>query len=343
MNESNTFVNSLIGKITQKDIYSHRGVLLLPASTMLTFGYLKKLIQHGIILNHQDVTSIKTTEFHFQQTNKEIDRTTVELKQIFDQVRETKKIPLADLRENILPIIEQITTKTPFIGLLHSLQSKDDYTYRHNIAVSAISSLIGRWMGLEHNILLQLSTAALLHDIGKIYIPESILQKPGRLTNHEYSIMKNHTIFGYEIIKNSIGASHQQALVALQHHERMDGSGYPFGIQKNDIDLFSRIVAVADVFHAMTSQRIYRNASPFYDVLLQLEKDTFGALDPFITRLFIEKIMNSLIGSSVLLTDGSRGIIRMIPKNDPVHPLIQTDDTYMDLRKFSTLHIEKIL
>ncbi|MEI3607823.1 HD-GYP domain-containing protein [Pseudogracilibacillus sp. SE30717A] len=342
MNKSGLFTNTLIGKITKKDIYSHRGVLLLPASTMLTFGYLKKLIQHGIVLNIQDVTSIESADVSFQHT-KVIDKTTVELKQIFKQVRETKQIPLADLRENILPIIQQISTATPFIGLLNSLQSKDDYTYRHNLAVSALSSLIGKWLGLDHKTLLQLSTAALLHDIGKIYIPESILNKPDRLTDQEFSIMKNHTIFGYEIIENSIGTTHRQALVALQHHERMDGSGYPFGIFKSEIDLFSRIVAVADVFHAMTSKRIYKNASPFYEVLLQLENDTFGALDPFITRIFVERIMNSLIGSSVLLTDGSRGIIRMIPKHDPVHPLVQINDNYIDLSKISTIHIDKII
>src|SRR5699024_8481448 len=128
-----------------------------------------------------------------------------------------------------------------------------------------------------------------------------------------------------EMIKNTVGTNHRQALVALQHHERMDGSGYPFSITKEKIDLFSRIVAVADVFHAMTSKRVYRNASPFYEVLIQLEKDSFGSLDPTITRLFVENIMNSLIGNSVLLTNGRKGTILMIPRNDPVHPLVKVE------------------
>lgn len=334
---------SFIGKITNKDIYSHRGVLLLPIFTILTYKHIEKLIKHGIQLKHTEVISIKSTDSKRHPHIKMIDETVLEVRQIFDEVRESRKVPLADLRKNVVPIIHKIADETHFIGLLSSLQTKDDYTYRHNIAVSAIASLIGKWMGLNHKELLQLSTAALLHDIGKIYIPKEILNKPGKLTEQEYTIMKNHTIFGYEIIKNSVGTNHRQALVALQHHERMDGSGYPFGITKNKIDLFSRIVAVADVFHAMTSKRVYRSASPFYEVLLQLEKDIFGVLDPLITRLFIEKIMTSLIGNSVVLTDGSKGRILLIPKNDPVHPLIQVDNHYIDLSKTSSVRIKKII
>lgn len=333
---------SLIGKLTKKDIYSHKGVLLLPIFTILTYENIKKLIQHGIKLRPTDVVSIQSPELKQHPHDKMIDETVLEVREIFDEIRETGKVPLEDLRVNVVPIIHKIADETHVTNLLSSLQTKDDYTFRHNIAVSAIASLIGKWMGLNHKELLQLSTAALLHDIGKIYIPQEILNKPGKLTEQEYAIMKNHTIFGYEIIKNSVGTNHRQALVALQHHERMDGSGYPFGITKNKIDIFSRIVAVADVFHAMTSRRVYRNESPFYEVLIQLDKDRFGALDPLITRLFIENIMTSLIGNTVVLTDGSKGRILLIPRNNPVHPLIQVGENYIDLSKTSSIHIKQI-
>src|SRR5690606_28020956 len=95
---------------------------------------------------------------------------------------------------------------------------------------------------------------------------------PGKLTDEEYAIMKKHTIYGYEILNDTVGISHRQALVALQHHERMNGSGYPMGIKRDNIDLFSRIVAVADIFHAMTSNRVYRTHSPFYEVLTEMEE-----------------------------------------------------------------------
>src|SRR5690625_1217891 len=341
MKKSYLYFENLIGKITKRDIYSHRGVLLLPINTVLTYEHVKKLIHHGITLTNTDVSTISSsTQTKYYKHNKIIDETVLEIKKIFEEIRERNKIPLAELRNNIIPIIHIISDETQLIGLLTSLQSKDDYTYRHNIAVSALSGLIGKWMGLGHQALLQLSTAALLHDIGKIYIPKEILNKPGKLTNKEFEMMKNHTVFGYEIIKITVVTNHRQALVALQHHERMDGSGYPFGITEDKIDLFSRIVAVADIFHAMTSERVYRNPSPFYEVLLQLEKDRFGILDPVIIRLFIENIMNSLIGNSVVLTDGSEGTILMIPNHDPVHPLVQVNDHFIDLSRNSSIHIK---
>jgi len=206
-----------------------------------------------------------------------------------------------------------------------------------------IANLIGTWMRLGQQELLQLTTAAFLHDIGKMLIPQDIINKPGKLTEEEYAVMKTHTVLGYELMKETYGITHRQALVALQHHERMDGSGYPFGLTKNRIDLFSRIVSVADIFHAMTSKRAYRNPSPFYEVLFQIEKDTFGVLDPAITRLFIEKIMNYLIGKTVLLTDGREGTILMVQAHDLTHPLIQVGNEFIDLSKDFSVHIKYIL
>src|SRR5699024_4973525 len=143
--------------------------------------------------------------------------------------------------------------------------------------------------------------------------------------------------------KKTVGTNHRQALVALQHHERMDGSGYPHGIPGDEIDYFSRIVAVADVFHAMTSKRSYRDPSPFYEVLQQMNNDTFGVLDPTITKVFVERIMDSLLGNTVLLTNGMQGKIVLIHNNDPIHPLIKVDDDYIDLRKRNGLHIERLM
>jgi len=183
----------------------------------------------------------------------------------------------------------------------------------------------------------------LLHDVGKMLIPEAILNKAGKLTAEEFAMMQKHTVYGYEILKATVGVTHRQALVALQHHERINGSGYPSGIKKDDIDLFSRIVSVADVFHAMTSNRVYQNHFPFYRVLSEMERDMYSGLDPAITMLFIEKTMNALIGDSVLLTDGREGTIITVPKNDPTRPLIQVGDNFVDLSKDLSLQIKQIV
>lgn len=327
-----------VGKACKYDIYSRSGLLLIPKLTKITKLHIEQLEKHSIILNASDIITYKRDNRY-----KVIDDSMPQVKMVFDEVRHSMKLPLADLQKNIIPVIAELADGPQLTNLFISLQAKDDYTYRHNIAVGTISSLIGQWLGLSKKDILQLSTAGLLHDVGKMRIPESILNKPGKLTNEEFELMKKHTVFGYQIIKNTVGTNHRQALVALQHHERMDGSGYPLGISGEEIDLFSRIVAVADVFHAMTSKRVYRDPSPFYQVLYQMSQDTFGVLDPKITNLFINKIMSSLIGDTVKLTDGNEGTIIMIHPNDPIHPLIQVENNYIDLRERTGLHIEQII
>lgn len=272
-----------------------------------------------------------------------VDDAVDKLKDIFRQVRKEKVVPLSILRKDVTPLIHEISNNSHLLQIFAALQPKNDYTYRHSIAVGVLANKTGKWMQLSKKELLQLTTAALLHDVGKMSISDAILNKPGKLTAEEKAMMQKHTTYGYEVLNNTYGITERQALVALQHHERMDGSGYPQGLKENEIDLFSRIVAVADVFHAMSSKRVYQDVSPFYRVLWEMERDMFGVLDPKVTLLFIEKTMNSLIGNSVLLTDGREGTILMVPKYNRTRPLIKVDDLFIDLNKDNTLQIEQIL
>lgn len=331
----------IVGKKTKRNIFSPEGVLLIRLATQLTERHIQLLKQHGINLTSWDVETGDTLDTTVPQYMY-IEHAVEEVKDLFEEIHHTRQIPLADFRQKIIPIIHDTVQKENFFNLFTSLQAKDDYTYRHNIAVGVLANLLGSWLGLEKKQLLQLTTAALLHDVGKMLIPAEILNKPGKLTGEEFEMMKKHTIYGYELLKNTTGISHRQALVALQHHERLDGSGYPFGITEEKIDLYSRIVAVVDVFHAMISKRVYRDASPFYEILIAMERDAFGVLDPKITKVFIEKVMNYLVGHSVLLTDGREGKIIMIHSNEPTLPLIQVGEQFVDLRRES-LRLEKIL
>lgn len=332
-------LQKLIGRRSNLDIYSGQGDLLIPDSTVITYDDVTLLKENGIMPNFE----INEVDVDLDYHSKVIDETVEQVGNIFGDIRKTKKIPLVALREKVIPMIHNVSDSKHLLHLFLVLQAKDDYTYRHNIAVGAVSNLIGKWMNLNNKDLLQLTTAGLLHDVGKMMIPKEILNKPGRLTTKEFSTMQKHTIYGYEILKDTIGISHRQALVALQHHERMDGSGYPLNLTKSDIDLFSRIVAVADVFHAMSSNRVYKNQSPFYKVLAEMQQDMFSKLDPEITMLFIEKTMNSLIGSTVQLTDGREGTILMVPKNDPTRPLIQVDNKFVNLSTDLAIQIEQIM
>lgn len=340
MNTLDQSVRDLIGKKSSLDIYSNDGILLVPALDIITYDHALLLQQEGISV---DLGAVEDVEVNVKGHAEIIDETVNEVRDLFGGIRKSRKIPLARIREEIVPNIHLASESYQVLKLFTALQAKDDYTYRHNIAVGAISNLIGKWIGLPEQELLQLTTAALLHDVGKMLISREILNKPGQLSDEEFEEMKRHTIYGYEILKETLGISHRQALVALQHHERMDGSGYPFNLRREEIDLFSRIVAVADVFHAMSSNRVYQDRSPFYAVLEEMEREMFAKLDPEITYLFIEQTMYSLIGSKVLLTDGREGSIVLVPGNDPTKPLVKLESGFINLRMEKSLGIDQII
>ena len=330
-----------VGKLATRDIFSDRGILLIPANAVILEEHIQLFQKHQIMIREDDITDQPQPNSNKQL--QKFESSVSDIQEKFADIRVTKKVPLDAIRGEIVPIVQEATNNATMYELFSSLQAKDDYTYRHNLAVGTYAGMLGNWLGLEHQELLQLTTAALLHDVGKMLVPEEILNKPGELTDEEFEEMKKHTIYGYELLKETTGINERQALVALQHHERLDGSGYPYGITGDEIDVFSRIVAVVDSFHAMTSNRIYHEAKPFYQVLVDMDKQTYGAFDPQITNLFIQKLMTTLIGQKVTLTDGRTGLILMINVHDPTRPLVQIGDEYVDLSKDYSLHIQQVL
>jgi HD-GYP domain-containing protein (c-di-GMP phosphodiesterase class II) len=133
------------------------------------------------------------------------------------------------------------------------------------------------------------------------------------------------------------------ALIALQHHERIDGRGYPFNLKGHEVDPFSRIVAVADIFHAMSSKRPYHDPLPFYKIVSEMRNGSFGELDPEVVAVFLKMMIRHLIGSKVKLTDGRFGEVVYINPHDDVNPLVKVDDKFLDLSQSRHIHIQEIV
>ncbi|MEN3043548.1 MAG: HD domain-containing phosphohydrolase [Fervidobacterium sp.] len=169
--------------------------------------------------------------------------------------------------------------KKLLLAIAIAIDKRDNYTHQHSKNVAMYSVEIGRRMKLNQQMLEKLEFSAILHDVGKIGIPDSILLKPGRLTNEEYQVIKNHTVYGAEILSEIKYVDEDIISGALEHHERLDGSGYPYGKKNGEISLFGRIIAVADVFDALSSKRTYKEAWNVSDVLnlikLDVEKGKF--------------------------------------------------------------------
>ena len=173
------------------------------------------------------------------------------------------------------------------ITLAEAIDAKDAYTKGHSTRVSGYSVLLGRKLGLTESELDELKYAAILHDIGKIGVPDVILNKPGKLTETEYGLIKTHTTIGAEILKGS-NTIRDAALIARHHHERYDGTGYPDGLSKEEIPYVARIVAIADAFDAMNSSRIYRKKMDSVRIREELVKGSGKQFDPEMVAAFIE-------------------------------------------------------
>lgn len=272
-----------------------------------------------------------------------IDQASKQMESIFNSLVFGEESSINTLKQEILPVIFQASEIPHIYHLFYELNKMEEYTYRHTIGVGIISLMIGKWLKLSEEELSDLAMGATLHDIGKTRIDPYILNKRGKLTKEEYEQIQLHTSYGYEILRKIDQISDRVALVALHHHEREDGRGYPKGLVSNQIDLYSKIVAIADMFHAMLSRRVYQEPLPFYTTLRQLQEDAFGKLDANITLLFLYKLMDSIIGRSVMLSDGSIGKIIMVDRYDPIGTLVQVNDQIIDLKLNRELHIEKVL
>lgn len=235
--------------------------------------------------------------------------------------------------QSVTNLISQGTTTIGMFDMLHNMRSYDDLTYVHSMSVSLICNIFGRWLGFSDEDIRILTLAGLLHDIGKIAIPESIIKKPTKLTNEEYKEIKKHTVEGYKILKNlPIDSRIKDA--ALMHHERCDGTGYPLSINSEKISEFAKIVAIADVYDAMTAARVYRGPMCPFKVIAIFEEEGLQKYDSKYILTFLENVGQTYLNNRVVLNDGREGDIVLIHNNAISRPLIKlVDGSFIDLEK----------
>ncbi|HKL80804.1 MAG TPA: HD-GYP domain-containing protein [Mobilitalea sp.] len=226
--------------------------------------------------------------------------------------------------------------------MLHGIRNYDDMTYVHSLNVSLICSIFASWLKMSEEEAKVLTLAGLLHDIGKMLVPREIITKADKLTGDEFEIIKEHSIKGYQALKD-YPIDIRVKYSALMHHERCDGSGYPNGFKSDQIEEFAKIIAIADVYDAMTSNRRYRNAICPFDVVENFERDGFLKYDPGYLMVFMERIVQSYLHNIVRLNDGREGEVVMINKLALSRPVIRTGNDFVDLSKEHNLTIEAVI
>jgi HD-GYP domain-containing protein (c-di-GMP phosphodiesterase class II) len=256
-----------------------------------------------------------------------------------EEISGGKTVALGKLYEMTAGIVEQLNIKSAVFSHLNALKLSEEPTYTHSSNVSLLCNVFGEWIGLGTDDLVTLTGAALIHDIGKLKIPRHILNKPDRLSDDEFKVMKSHTVRGYELLKNQ-DISDSAKLAALMHHEKIDGTGYPFGMTGERINRIARIITICDIYDAMTSDRVYRKAVCPFDVIGMFEQKSYGELDTEYLLVFLKNVAYTYLHRNVILTDGSVGEIVFIDANHLTRPLIRTLSGEMtDLRSRKDISI----
>lgn len=271
-------------------------------------------------------------------------KTMEQMKTVFKAaVEEGCPIDATEMLEDVAGLFRSRNTIIELFDMLGNMRSLDDSVYAHSLNVALISRMIGRWLKMDRHTLDALTVAGLLHDIGKLKIPDEILNKPGKLTDEEFDLIKSHPKLGYEVLKKQ-DLDPRIKKAALMHHERCDGSGYPSHLEEDLIDEFAMIVGIADVYDAMTAARSYRAPLCAFQVISNFEKDGYQKYNTKYLLTFLKQIAATYQSNRVILSDGRGGKIVMLNPNDLSRPIIQFDDnSCLDLSTHRDLYIKAIV
>lgn len=315
--------NIEVGSRISKTIYNSKGQVLLSAGTVLTGRYVKRLKELGFTAVFVDdglIDDISLDEVISEETRLQAVNC---IRGIMQNVAKNNVVHTAPVGKAVDCIIDDLLKNREMMLNLSDIRSYDDYTFSHSVNVTVISVVIGICLHYRKDRLKDLGMGVLLHDVGKTQIPPDIINKPGKLTDEEYEIVKKHTWYGFETLRKSPGIKLTSAHVALQHHERHDGSGYPRNLKGDQIIEFARISAIADVYDAMTSDRCYRKSIPVHKVCQYLAEGSGEQFDSRILDRFIEKVALYPQGTRVTLNDGRSGIITKQNTGIPTRPVVR--------------------
>jgi len=225
------------------------------------------------------------------------------------------------------PLIEGILDsifRVPGVLLpLVQVKTCDEYTFQHSVSVAALSVAFGRALELPRAVIKELALGGLLHDVGKALVPPAILNKPGKLTDAEFAVMKGHVVHSAELLKRTASISEIAFSAAAQHHERFDGSGYPHGLKGDAISLYGQMMAIVDVYDAITSLRVYRTGMPPTEALRKMFEWSKFHFNPRLVQAFIKGIGIYPAGSLVRMESGRMGIVREVVPAKLLQPVVK--------------------
>ena len=313
-----------------RSIYDERGRVLLRRGVELKEAYIARLKHYfsSVYIEDRAFDGIEVPQVIADEQRHELQRMLadewgrVAKAASFERVAFSRNFArsLSDQMRNLMTTVRFTTCIQEDLS---ALAGYDNATYVHSVNVAIYALAIGAGLGLPDGMLLDLGVGALLHDIGKLWVPGQVLNKPDRLTAEEYEQVQKHAAYGHDMLVRQPELSYQIAHCAFQHHERMNGSGYPRRLRGDEIHLFGKILAVADVYDAMVMHRPYRPGVSPADVMEYLFSSVGSLFDLEIVSLFSRKVSMYPVGTQVLLSDGRVAAVVGLREAVPSRPLVR--------------------
>lgn len=335
------------GMIILNDI-NQNGTLLIKKDTIVTEEMIHRLkkayflenievkLSDELLIQSSKEEEIKKAEETFKQISEG-------LEMIFENIDKLRVNGIDEIRRFSEKIQNEINSTTMVITNVVFKGSGNDCIYRHGVNVATLSGLLGKWIGLDKAKLNLLIYSALLHDFGMTKINKKILEKVNPLMEREFKEVKEHTKIGYKYVNEIPYLDKSVSYGVLMHHERNDGSGYPLGIKGDKIHPFGKIIAIADEFDAMNSDRVYRKKRGTFEVLEIIKEESLNKLDYEYSKIFLEHISNYYMGEEVLLSTGEIAKVLQINMNDFAKPLLLKDGEFIDLSKNKDISIQELI
>lgn len=347
------------GMTLYEDVYNSHGAVILNRGTQVEEQHITRMIMNRV----ERVRILRATQAEppieevFPEITSLCDKEKIkafretyiqkvdEVTHVIKEISRGCFVNLNEIKHISKHIIHDFSTLSDVVNYLHLVRPLDDYTYSHSLNVSLMAIVIGKWMNFDEKQIDDIAIAGLLHDIGKTKISQELLSKPGRLTELEFEEIKKHTVLGYMMVEKVTDISPEIKYSILMHHEKIDGTGYPTKATENQISLFAKIIAVADIYDAMTSNRSYRTKICPFEVIKEFERQTFGKLDTKILSVFLKNIASSYLGDYVELSTGEIAEVVFINPSRVWQPILRSGNDYIDLSqpKYKDVHIKKII
>ncbi len=348
------------GMVTAEDILTYDSQLIVPKNVVLTENIISRLESYSIY--YVNINDDIADEFYkpmapdsdninenpsilsfspqfqsnkekiknssaFQRFNQDFTRCEDHFKDnLMKSLHRNEPLRVNELLKEVMMLLRNEDGNVSIFDMLLNMCNKEDSVYAHCIDVALISNVLARWLNFSEADQKMVTACGLFHDVGKFMLPSGVLRKPGKLTPAEFEIVKTHTIEGFHMLNRFRNIPEPVKNVALMHHEKCDGSGYPYGLKGNEIDKFSKIVTIADIFDAMTSERVYRAAMCPFSVIKHFEDNGIQKYEMKYILTFLENVSNSYLNHRVTLSNGLEGDVIFINNEKFSQPVIRTDN-----------------